>query len=131
MTVLLLGRDTLVLERFAAQIEALGYTARLFTDMTDLVEGAPPPHDLLAVFVTANAETSPLSEITQQLRAHPDVPAHVPLYLISDTTVEPRTLEKWRFTGQLPKDPPLHVLAELLNGLALFLYPTIQAHEQT
>jgi len=131
MTVLLLGRDTLVLERFAAQIEALGLTARVSTDITELVEGTTPLHDLLAVFVIAGAETSPLSEMTQQLRAHPHVLAHVPLYLISDTTVEPRTLEKWWFNGQLPTDPPLHVLSELLNGLALSLYPTIQAHEQT
>lgn len=66
------------------------------------------------VFLDESLEVFNAFEVAEMFRGDPDVPAALPVFLLSDHAVEPHRFEHSGFTGQFTKTHGYHELRELL-----------------
>lgn len=114
--VLIATSDSALANIFSAELEALGHEPLWEADghaaHRAALESQP---DLVLLDVTLPVHTG--LELAALLRKEPDLPAHLPVLLLTDDAIEPHALEKAGVTQVFPKTHEASALRELLTAL--------------
>ncbi len=115
--ILLATSDTGLYDILAAEITGEGYALLWAVDGQDAYEQclAEQP-DLMLLDVNTTVFNG--FEVCEMLRGDPDVPERLPVLLLTDDEVNPRTLEKLAASACFPKN---HLAQELTDALVKHL----------
>jgi DNA-binding response OmpR family regulator len=115
MAKLLIGTaDTDLYDRLSAEAEGFGHTCLWCTDGGEVVDTAIAGH-VDAVFVDVNLSVFPGLEASQHLRAQPEVPHEMAIFLLSDDDVDVHVLERHGITARFPKTHEAWQVSEVIT----------------
>jgi len=112
-TVLIATMDSLVYDALSAEVSGEGHAVLWATDGKEACDQVLAQH-VDFVFLVESLPVFGGFEVVEILRADPDVPAELPIFLLADERVEPHRFERSGFTGQFPKTHGYFELRELL-----------------
>lgn len=100
-----------------AEVTALGYDLVWATDGLGAYDEALSAAPML-VLLDRRLEVFDGLEVCRRLREDPEVPDHLPVFLLTDEDLDPHTIEKARLTGIFPKTHGALETADLLAKYA-------------
>lgn len=118
-TILLATEDNRCADVFAAELESAGHRVISAITGQEAYERTTADAPEL-VFVDTNLAIFNGFETCRILRADPAVTPQLPIYLLTETPVDPRLVEKAGLTGCFPKAHDTCVVRDLLAAHALY-----------
>ena len=112
-SILIATDDSALYEILAAEIGAEGHEAHWAIDGHEACEMVPGTDPSL-IMLDAGLAIYNAFETCALLRSDPEVPAQLPILILSDDDVDPHKLEKVRATALFPKTHPAHDLRDAL-----------------
>lgn len=106
--------DTVLGEQLTAEAEAAGHACQWCVDGVDAVD-AIGAETVDAVFLDINLAVFSGLEVAERVRADPNVPKELAVFLLSDDDVDPRVLERHGVTALFPKTHQSWQVVELLT----------------
>lgn len=116
-TILLATMDSTLFGSLSAEIAGEGHTVIWASDGKDAYD-LTREHEADAVFLEEDLPVFGGFEVVELLRGDPDVPAALPVFLVSNDAPEPHRFERSGFTGRFPKNHSYFELRELLAAHA-------------
>jgi len=115
-TILLADDDYATAAKMQAQAEGAGHTVMLVFDGFDAVEqtSAARP-DIVLVSVSLPVFNG--LEVCERIRQDPDNPKELPIVLVYEKELDPRTVEQSGATACLPKAHEAHTFSDMLVSL--------------
>jgi len=106
--------DTRLAEILRAEVEGLGHESLWAVDGHEAVEAVEREPIALAL-LDSTLSIFDASEVCQMLRGNPDVPAALPLLLLTDEAVSPRQVAAVQASGVFPKTHGAPDLREVIS----------------
>jgi DNA-binding response OmpR family regulator len=114
--IILATPDTLIYDVFSAEIAAAGHQVYWASNGQEAYELALA-HAADAVLLDAQLPVFNAFETCEMLRDDPDIPAQLPILLLTDEDIDPHKLERAHLTMAFPKTHLAQALNETLGAL--------------
>jgi len=117
MYILVAGDDATLLDVLAGEIASEGYDVIVAMNGQEAYEQVLA-HDPAVVFVRASMPVFNGFETCALLRGDPDIGAKLPVFVVTDESVDPHKLDEAGATGVFPVTHDAHDVRELLAAYA-------------